>query len=241
MRRTAAKTTYKKFDARKYRTTLTNSIQRLAVLELEHGHARYHDKYAAHDGNFGEQSLGHKGAEPQPQQVQAALPAEQHRRRKRYADAVGGGQHHGGHKVQRSIREQKGVIAVHRAFDGAEYGQRADAEEQDSRGKTAPQFGMAEARGKALKLAVPVPHRSQQGAERQAQDEQHRILTVGHIGHNRVHAQRKSRKAHGVEKRVLVFFADAAPKHRTDGTAAEYGDGIDDSACHGNSFNGVEQ
>ena len=107
-------------------------VHGLAVLDAKDRQAGAKDEEAADDRELRHHVRRHECAEGEREQIDAALPAEKDDGRQRHADAIGGGEHHGGDEIQRGVREQIGVIAIQGALDGTEDGKRADTEKQNA-------------------------------------------------------------------------------------------------------------
>ena len=150
-------------------------------------------------------------------QIDRSLPAEQDRRGKRHAYAVGGRQHGRRDKVERRVCEQIGVVPVQRAHHGTQDRERPDAIQQDARREPLPQIGLGVFPDQSLEFRVDVNDRADQAAGREADDEQHRVFALCHVADDGVDSEHRGRQPHRRVKRVLIFLLDAfaqdAPEH----------------------------
>lgn len=209
-------------------------IEGLAVLDLEQGKAGGNDQHPAHDGQLMDhRPLQQRAAGGQfGQQVEEALPAEEDRRGQDDTDAEGRSEDGGRHQVEGGIRVQEGIVALGGAENGADDRERADAEKQAGRDEAFGEPLPSLAGDQARHPAVEVEGRPEQAAQGEAQDEQHGEFALGHVLDEGIRTQGDGRQAHGREKGVVVFLAQAALEQRAGEASHNDAGGIDDGPDH---------
>ena len=158
-------------------------VDSLAVLNAEDGQAGGEEEETSDDRDLANHRFGDGGAtiEEPGNGVDRALPTKEDEGAPDHANPIGGGEDGRRDEVESGIGEEKGIVSLDGAEDGADDRESPDTVEEAGGSQTVDETGSATSLGSALDTPSDIQSRPDEGPEGDTHDKEHGIGTLGEI------------------------------------------------------------